>query len=675
MSNNARVLGPAALTAVSVCTALTLTPAAAHAGGRVGQGALQRSTGDGALLSAVAQPGHAREAVQVVSPRLRSSGQDPIRLARDTVVLRTSQLSALRRATCVSAGGAKGSAPTSACTRYWLSFSPPRGRLSAVRPGWHLVAGVSPALPGGLLMTITAVRRSGHRELMIVGRAARLDEAIQGTWNASVPIRATRALLAHAHLRRGVRFSLAPFPAQRELLRRRRAGHGRRARAADSPLIGIQPGGFYARLNNLDLTPFAGAGPHLYLTAYATISPRLSVGTDPAGCPQNSCPGTAWHAEAGFGIELQKAQLALGFADQKIGVTWNPTSQELETLKSTLRSGPLVSITWGTLPFDPIEFVLPIGPVPVPVVITQDVKLTTDVKLRALFGIQANVNFGFNVGAGIAWVSGGGPFDAGHLEGIGYREGRASWGGNVSESASLLTKILAKLGGDPSESTWLVGAALKLIPLNIHYQLALYGVVGADFELHLPYINFQATWNINQCNVTFVGTGGIEGGLKALVRFPTEKEYKTPLELGYAEQWFKDTLPAPGVGCPSPPSSKSGPTTAPATNSPGTSPPNTSPPPQHGPGYYVYHVHGSCSGSVCGINERTGPGFGYSVVGGKAEGAEVDIVCQTTGDVVNGTIGGSSDIWDRLTDGNYVADLFVDTPGVGVFSDPPIPHC
>jgi uncharacterized protein YraI len=89
----------------------------------------------------------------------------------------------------------------------------------------------------------------------------------------------------------------------------------------------------------------------------------------------------------------------------------------------------------------------------------------------------------------------------------------------------------------------------------------------------------------------------------------------------------------------------------------------------------VYHVHGSCAGSVCGIHERTGPGLAYPIVGSKGEGSEVDIVCQTSGDLVTGTIGGSSAIWDRLTDGYYVADLFVDTPGVGVFSDPPIPHC
>jgi hypothetical protein len=641
------------LTAAGVCLLLTVTPAATLAA----RGA--------------------REGTPVVSPELRSSSKDPIRLARGTVVLGRSQLSALRRVVCVPAGRAKGSAPASGCARYRLYFSRPRGRLSAVRPAWHLLAGVSPALPGGLLMTVTAVRRTAHRGLMVAGRPARLDEAIQGRWNASVPVRATRALLAHAHLRPGVSVSLAPFPAQRALLRHRRARHGSRARAADGPVVGIQPGGFYAQLDNLDLTPFAGAGPHLYLTAYATISPRLSVGTDPAGCPQNSCPGSAWHVEAGFGIELQKAQLALGFGDQKISVSWNPSTKELETLKSTLRSEPLVSLTWGTLPFDPIEFVLPIGPVPVPVVIAQDVKLTTDVKLRALFGIQANVNFGFNVGAGIAWVPGSRPFDIGHLEGIGYREGHAKWGGDVSESASLLSKILAKLGGDPSESTWFVGAALKFIPLNIHYQVALYGVLGADLELHLPYVNFQATWNINQCSVTLVGTGGIEGGLKALVRIPTEKEYKTPIELGYAEQWFKDTWPAPGIGCPTAAPNNPGAPKTPETN-PGEKNPPTSGPPQPGPGgasSYVYPVHGSCSGSVCGINERTGPGFGYAVVGGKAEGAEVDIVCQTTGDVVNGTIGGSSNIWDRLTDGNYVADLFVDTPGVGVFSDPPIPHC
>jgi hypothetical protein len=318
-------------------------------------------------------------------------------------------------------------------------------------------------------------------------------------------------------------------------------------------------------------------------------------------------------------------------------------------------------------------------------VLTQAIELTSDVKFRALFGIQSKLDFGFKVGAGVAWVPGNGPFYTGHLEGIGYHEGTATWGGNISESGSLLQRISEKLRGDPSSAKWLFEGALKLVPVDIHYQLQLYGVVGADLALHIPYFNFQAIWKVNSCTFTLQGRFGVEGELEALVSLPTKQKYKTPLQIGYEHPMFEANWPFPGIGCPSSSSntpttekapSTSTPTKTPTTTQPGSqpgpTPPGSTPP---GPSFFVYHVHESCSGSVCGINERAGPGFGYQVVGGKAEGAEVDIVCQTTGDMVSGTIGGSSNIWDRLTDGNYVADLFVDTPGVGVFSDPPIPHC
>jgi hypothetical protein len=243
---------------------------------------------------------------------------------------------------------------------------------------------------------------------------------------------------------------------------------------------------------------------------------------------------------------------------------------------------------------------------------------------------------------------------------------------------------LNKLGGDPKVTTWL-GGELKFIALDIHYQPEMYGLVGADLELHLGYVKAQAKWNINQCNISGTVTVGIEGELKALVTLgPTQQTIDTPLQIGYAWPVFNGQIPFIGVGCPPPGSATPGagspaPVPAPPAPSPSPSPsPGTPPPPPPPPapqGYFVYHVHGSCAGSVCGIHERTGPGLAYPIVGSKGEGSEVDIVCQTSGDLVTGTIGGSSAIWDRLTDGYYVADLFVDTPGVGVFSDPPIPHC
>jgi hypothetical protein len=321
--------------------------------------------------------------------------------------------------------------------------------------------------------------------------------------------------------------------------------------------------------------------------------------------------------------------------------------------------------------------------VPVPVVITQALRFTSDLTMRGLFGVQTSVTVGLDVGAGFAWVPGTGPFDPGQLEGIGYVRPTGTWDGDTSNSGSVLQTIINKLGGDPSATTWLVGGQLKFILLNIHYQPEMYGLVGADLELHLGYVKAQATWNINQCNISGTVKVGIEGQLNALVTLgPDQQTIDTPLQIGYDWPVFSGQIPFIGVGCPGSPTPGGG-SPPPITPPPGPSPspqpsPGNSPPPPPPPppqGYFVYHVHGSCTGNVCGIHERTGPGFAYPIVGSKGEGSEVDIVCQTSGDLVTGTIGGSSAIWDRLTDGYYVADLFIDTPGVGVFSDPPIPHC
>lgn len=95
------------------------------------------------------------------------------------------------------------------------------------------------------------------------------------------------------------------------------------------------------------------------------------------------------------------------------------------------------------------------------------------------------------------------------------------------------------------------------------------------------------------------------------------------------------------------------------------------------PTFYVYRVYGTCADGACGLNVRTGPGYSeYSVLEALNEGAEVDIVCQTIGETVgpSPTTHNSSVIWDRLTDGGWVSDLYVTTPNVGTWS-PPIPQC
>ncbi|MEU5722378.1 MULTISPECIES: SH3 domain-containing protein [unclassified Micromonospora] len=65
-----------------------------------------------------------------------------------------------------------------------------------------------------------------------------------------------------------------------------------------------------------------------------------------------------------------------------------------------------------------------------------------------------------------------------------------------------------------------------------------------------------------------------------------------------------------------------------------------------------------------GLYVRSGPGTGYSVVGSVANGATVNITCQTTGEWINGNWG-ATNIWDRLDNGGYVSDGFVYTGSNG----------
>lgn len=60
------------------------------------------------------------------------------------------------------------------------------------------------------------------------------------------------------------------------------------------------------------------------------------------------------------------------------------------------------------------------------------------------------------------------------------------------------------------------------------------------------------------------------------------------------------------------------------------------------------------------VNCRSGPGTSYAVKKSYAKGHDVTITCQTGGTSVNG-----NSIWDKTSDGCYVADYYVKTGSSG----------
>jgi hypothetical protein len=121
--------------------------------------------------------------------------------------------------------------------------------------------------------------------------------------------------------------------------------------------------------------------------------------------------------------------------------------------------------------------------------------------------------------------------------------------------------------------------------------------------------------------------------------------------------------PGPQPGLPPQPAPQ-----PPAPNSGG----NTTPP-QAGP-VYIHHVTGTCRDGACGLTLRSGAGYSaFSAVGSLPEGAEADVACQAMGQAVSNGYA-SSAVWDRLTNGDWVSDFYLDTPNIGTFS-PPIPQC
>ena len=69
------------------------------------------------------------------------------------------------------------------------------------------------------------------------------------------------------------------------------------------------------------------------------------------------------------------------------------------------------------------------------------------------------------------------------------------------------------------------------------------------------------------------------------------------------------------------------------------------------------------------LNERTGPGSSYSVARTLTSGSLGWVTCQRSGTTV-----GTTRVWDRLDDGNYVTDYYLATPSGTTYS-PPVPRC
>ncbi|WP_406832584.1 NlpC/P60 family protein [Pedococcus sp. KACC 23699] len=65
------------------------------------------------------------------------------------------------------------------------------------------------------------------------------------------------------------------------------------------------------------------------------------------------------------------------------------------------------------------------------------------------------------------------------------------------------------------------------------------------------------------------------------------------------------------------------------------------------------------------LKVRSAPTTASSVVGTRADGARVTIVCQTYGQTVSGTYG-TSKVWDKIKSGGYVSDAFIKTGSDGL---------
>jgi uncharacterized protein YraI len=64
------------------------------------------------------------------------------------------------------------------------------------------------------------------------------------------------------------------------------------------------------------------------------------------------------------------------------------------------------------------------------------------------------------------------------------------------------------------------------------------------------------------------------------------------------------------------------------------------------------------------VNARSGPGTSYQIIKTYKPGTTISIVCQTPGETITGPLG-TSNIWDKTSDGVYVSDTYVKTGSDG----------
>lgn len=76
------------------------------------------------------------------------------------------------------------------------------------------------------------------------------------------------------------------------------------------------------------------------------------------------------------------------------------------------------------------------------------------------------------------------------------------------------------------------------------------------------------------------------------------------------------------------------------------------------------------AGANSTVNLRSGPGLDHGVTGTVADGAVVTIACTARGGTVQGNWG-ATDLWNRLVDGDWISDGFVDTGS----NEPVAPAC
>ncbi|MCX5332387.1 MULTISPECIES: hypothetical protein [unclassified Streptomyces] len=64
------------------------------------------------------------------------------------------------------------------------------------------------------------------------------------------------------------------------------------------------------------------------------------------------------------------------------------------------------------------------------------------------------------------------------------------------------------------------------------------------------------------------------------------------------------------------------------------------------------------------VNARSGPGTSYQIIKTYKPGTNISITCQTPGETITGPLG-TSNIWDKTSDGVYVSDTYVKTGADG----------